>query len=172
MSDELVMMAVPSESLTVFNLYERSGPGEDEVCLADAWEEWQNHPENHAETMCFEEFLLEHPHSYYHLGIPAISVWQCPRELWKSDWLKDRSSRARGLRKARASLEAFIGGVFEKLSGMLCIGQLVLGQGRVKVVEFRPVPDYAYKKLRKSLGSKRALFHPRVRKQQAAEGAE
>ena len=171
-SDELVMLAVASESLTVHNLYERRDFGEDEVCLADAWKEWKEHPEDHPETMCLEDFLLEHPEAYYHLGIPVTSVWQCPRELWDEDWLKDRSSRARGLRKARASLEAFINGVFEELSGMLCLCQLVLWQGRVKLVEFRPVPDYAYKKLRKSLGPKRPLFRRRSRKQQAAEGAE
>lgn len=172
MSDELVMMAVASEALTVFNLYERSGPGKEEVCLSDAWDKWREHPEDHPDIMCFEGFLLEHPEAYYHLGIPATSVWRCPRELWEKDWLKGRSSRAQGLRKARASLEAFMNGVFEELSGMLCLGLLVLWQGRVKFAELRPVPRYVYKKLAKSLGAKRPLFRRRSRKRQATEGAE
>ena len=129
MSDELIMMAVASESLMVSNLYERSGPGREEVCLSDAWDKWQEHSKDHPEVMCFEDFLEEHPNAYWHVGVPAKSVWQCPRELWKEDWLKDRSSRARGLRKARASLEAFMNGVFEELSGMLRICQLVLWRG-------------------------------------------
>lgn len=95
------------------------------------------------------EILERHPDACLLVAVRLDAVWDPPREPWRehgAQWHRNRSLRKQHRQRMRDSLERFINGKLEGLSGMVRTGEWVLERARVRVTQMKPVPQRALEK--------------------------
>lgn len=122
MGNELIMAAVPSESVGGY------------VWLR---------AKNRAERKAAREARQRDEYQPFSLRM-SESLWRPPEEPWREhglDWHKDPKVRRAHLKAVRESLEAFLNGHLAQLDGMLRTGWFILGKVRMRIVECRDIGE-------------------------------
>ena len=142
MGDTLIMSVKPEESLALEALYIRRN-GE-EIRLADRYSRWG--PPG-ADTLDWQTVRQRFPDAYYKLDVPLADTWDPP--FAPRDESGERATvRRRHVQEVREHLCRFLNDRMELLLQAVRVKTFVIGEVRVQVTRFRPVPEWVFRRPR------------------------